>query len=240
MKKYLVLTSLVALAGCFSDSKPPRSIQVQGECLKKITPDKASVHLKVNNLKPNSQQAASETQRTYRDLALKLKEAGFELNTTQYNVAEDFSWDNKGVRKSNGWRAVMGIEVSTTDISKMSDAIVIATSFKNVESERFDTSISPELLKKEKDACLSLAVKDAESKAAVMLKSVEAKLDKVLLVSETYSQVTPIHPIYTRGIMAKAAFAAGGVMEDSADEAPSIETKAQDLKVGVNVTFEIK
>ena len=68
MKKCLLLC-LILTGACGGEKKtPPRTIQVMGECLKKIHPDKASINFKVNNLRPTSQEAMSETQRTYKKL----------------------------------------------------------------------------------------------------------------------------------------------------------------------------
>ena len=129
----------------------------------------------------------------------------------------------------------MGIGVSTREvaITAISEAIKIATEFDNVESEGFNTSFSPELLKREKDACLSLAVQDARRKAEAILAAMEENIGAVQAISETYINFNPIRPLnYLRG----AALAENA----DASTLPPIEAKPQDLKVGVSVTFAIQ
>lgn len=232
--KVLLLITTFAITGCKSDNNS-KLVSVEGECLKKIAPDKARLVITINNLEKTSEKASEKTQKTYNKLNkiiknLELKNS--ELETTSYNVKEEKKW-LKNEYQSLGYRARMGLEVTTPEIKRMGEVIQEISKLPNTETSGFDTYISIERNKEEHENCLVEAMKNAKEKAEKMVTAVGGKLKGLYSASENYISA-PIRMNRRRGLMMEQSFA------DAKAPAPKIHTKDETLHIKVNTSFEIK
>ncbi|MBN1783899.1 MAG: SIMPL domain-containing protein [Alphaproteobacteria bacterium] len=207
-------------------------VQVEGECLKKVSPDKGKVTFVISTLKQDAKAASKATQETYTKLLEMLKASNLEnieLETTQYRVDQEHAWENKkDVFK--GYRAIMGIEVQTTDIKRLGEVLAKSTAFQNVEANGFSTFVSAEGNKITREACLVESIENARKKADAMARAGGARLGRMISVQENnFGEREPIR-----------MFAAKALMESEMRATPMIETKDQDIHIKVSVEFELR
>jgi uncharacterized protein YggE len=210
-------------------------ITATGTCLKKVSQDRASVVLTSNILAANagtaSKEATKENQQI-RDAVLKLNLANATLETTGFSVYEDKQYEkNKYVSK--GFRAVIGLSVETSEISRIGEVIATASSLGVKQIDRLSTFVSIEKNKLEYESCLEVAAKNAKDKAIKLAKGVGVKLGKVLRIQEGSSQQDRAE--FMDYSMDAAPQADGAV----ARAAPVIDARAQDMTVTATLTFSV-
>lgn len=210
-------------------------VRVEGECLKKVSPDKGKVAFRINTLRKNAKTASKATQETYTKLLQAIKSAdleNMELETTEYNVDEEYKWENKK-NVFKGYRAVMGVEVQTTEIKRLGEVLSKSTAFQNVEAGGFSTFISAEGHKATREACLVESIQNARKKADAMARAGGSRLGGMISV----------HEQRTGGLYKQErirSFAPKALAEAEMDMAPTIETKGQNIHIKVAVEFELR
>jgi uncharacterized protein len=229
---------ILALLSCSSitwAASSPRYVSVTGVCQKKILPDRGRLTLTVSVLDADvgdaSKKAISEYESLRRDVkALQLKDG--ELETVEYSVNEETEWvKNKQVHK--GFRARMGLSVSTSDIQKISDVIFVASKHNVKEVGSLEMFLSTAENKIVHEDCLQTALLNAKEKAGKMAKALGAGIGEVLTIEETPGDFRP-GPRPFRSVGRSA------VAMDSMAGAPQLETKAEDILVNVAASFELK
>lgn len=232
---FLFLTLVLLEPKVNADDERESGITATGTCLKKVSQDRASVVLTSNILAGNagtaSKEATKENQKI-RDAVLKLNLANATLETTGFNVYEDKQYEkNKYVSK--GFRAVIGLSVETSEISRIGEVIATASSLGVKQIDRLSTFVSIEKNKSEYESCLEVAAKNAKDKAIKLAKGVGVKLGKVLRIQEGSA------PQPRSEIMAYSIAAAPQMDGEVAKEASVIDARAQDMTVTATLTFSV-
>jgi uncharacterized protein YggE len=212
-----------------------RSIEVSGTCIKKIFPDRGAITLVPEFVSKNAGTASTQAMKQYeeiRNAVLKLKLKEQELSTTEYNVVEQFDYVNNR-QVSRGYLASMGLKIITSDISRIGEVIELAAKFSVRRVEGLTTFASQSRLKVEHELCLEESVKNAKAKADRMAKMANEKVGRVIKINE--SREVQTHP----PVFANAMSESMGGMEKKSFLAPTVESKAEDLIVSVNVIYEI-
>jgi uncharacterized protein YggE len=237
----LAITALlILLSACSKESKCKeeyeRKINVSGECLKKVVPNRGSIEITVNNLENTVKEATKKTQNTYNELTKIIKDLDFkdvEMETTTYWVNEEREWNkDKKEYVTIGYRAKMGLEISTSEIDRIGEIIAATSELKKTEAGRLNSYVAPQKMKEVREECLAEAMRNAKQKAERMTKAVGASVGDLISANENI--VSP--PSYRRPPMRTA------MMEKSTAplHVPEIHAKADDLHLKVDVTFEIK
>jgi uncharacterized protein len=153
-----------------------------------------------------------------------------ELQTTETSLQEQKEWEkNKTVSK--GFSARMGLNVSTSEISRLGEVLSTATKLGVRELGQMNTYVSKELFKKERETCLEEAIRNARGKAEKMAKVEGIRVGRVLQVTENSGAVQAPVPMYR----AKMAMA-----EDATESAPTIEAKQEKISVSISASYELK
>lgn len=233
-KDFLLILSALLLSTSYAMAKD-RSIQVQGECHKKLLSDRASVQITVEIKEKGLESATEKLAKKYNQLQKKIKDLkleDLEIKTTHYQVNPEYNWANNK-REFIGYLASMGLQIETSEIDRLPLAFGIATELSISNVGNLNTFLSSDLIKKEYRKCLGVALLDAESKAKMMAKTLKLEIGAALAISEGPEQnINPPIPIHTMGFKSMQASS----LESSPEISPSKET----FKTQVSVIFELK
>ena len=230
----------IFLAGLFISTPvwaAERAVAVVGSCIKNVVPDRASLRITSDILDKNvtlASKRATETYEKVRDEVRKLQLADSELETVEYSVQEVKEWTSR-TYVSKGFRARLGLLVSTSDIKRMGEVIAIASKYGVKDTGQLATFLSEFKTKQEREACLEEAIKNARSKAQKMAQAAGAKVGRVLSLSEKTSSDSPVAPFYRSKRLGRE-----GMAEMAGDSpAPEIETRGETMSVEVLASFEL-
>lgn len=240
MKLQLLLSlgTFVLISGqpAHAEERLVRSVAVSGQCLRSVVPDRGSIVVTIDNQDKNVQAATKKTTEAYDALkkaVQKLALKDVELQTSEYNVQEVREWEkDKSVFK--GFRARMGMEVTTSEIARLGDVISIASNQKITNVGALRSFLSEEKNRQEREACLEEAIAHAQTKAAKMARAAGAKLGRVLQLKEENASMTPVPPPYQPLFRAKSS-----MMESSQDAAPTIDSSTQKLSLSVDALYAL-
>lgn len=210
-----------------------RSVTVNGSCLRSVQPDRGSITVTAQYQDADLQKAAKRATESYEKLRQAVQKLGLknaELNTSEYDLAEVREWE-KERQVSKGFRARMGLTVTTSETSRLGEIILLAGRQGLREVSRLQTFLSPERQKIEREACLEEAVKNAKSKAEAIAKSASARIGKVLTVIEGGQNANEARPYY--------AAMAVNAKQMQQDEAPSVEASSVKILVDVSASFAL-
>jgi uncharacterized protein YggE len=230
-----VLQAIPAFAAIQSDSN---GITATGNCLKKITQDRASVTLTASSLAPDARQASTESTKLHQKLrealqGLKLQNAV--LETSNYSVGEEREWINKKM-VSKGFRARISLQFETSEIARIGDVIATATKLGIKDIDGLNTFVSSEKYKAEYESCLEIASRNAKDKAIKLARGAGIKLGIVKSISE--GAQSSAHTFGSKPMMMTRSFAEADSNDDSVTKGgPTIDTKSVDLNVSATVTF---
>lgn len=211
-----------------------RVVSVSGECIKNVSPDRGTVTLVAQFTEKTSTVASRKAMETYekiRNAVQRMNLKDLELQTSEYSVQEVFDYVN-GNRVSRGTQAALGLQVVTSEISRLGDVAALSSQHQINRVESLSTFLSPEKTKETREACLVEAVQNAKAKAEKMANSLSAKLGEVQLIDEN-PQTAPT-PRWANMMSAKSA------ESDSARIAPRIESKPETINVNVLVKFALR
>jgi uncharacterized protein YggE len=209
-----------------------KGVQVQGSCQMKVIPDRGTVSFTTENQTKDQQEAVKKTNSQMNDLKekiQKLKLADIEFKTTNYSVYPVREYE-KDHYVDKGTKASMTLEVTTSEIPRLGEAMVEASKagIQNVGS--MVTFLSLEKSQAEYLKCLDIASNDARKKADQLAKKLGFKVGDVLNVIETPAPQSNHFP-------ERAMFAKGAMM----DAAPvAIEAGSQIFSTNILVTFDIQ
>lgn len=208
-------------------------VQVQGNCEVKVTPDMGSVSFTAEHQTKNQQDAVKKTNAQITELKEKLVALKFskaEFKTTNYNVAQVREWE-KDKLVDKGIKATMTLELTTTDIARLGEAMVKASEagIQNVGS--MVTFLSLEKSQSEYLKCLDIASHDAKKKAEQLAKKLGFQVGDVVNVVE--SPATMLRPVQHENMMIHR--------KSMADASPvSVDAGTQNFSTNIQVTFKIK
>jgi uncharacterized protein YggE len=211
-----------------------RTINVQGRCEIKVTPDRASLELKMEKTLSDPAAAVNEVTKKIEAARAEIKKlnlANLELRTTHFQVSPHREWENnKNVFK--GHRASMGLEIITSDIAKLGDVMAMAAKLGLNGTEGFRPFLSLEKSRTEYLKCLDVASQDALKKAQQLAKSLDAKVGEVESISESAAVIHRPQPMYS-AMMDSAG------MEKSVT-APTIDVGQETFSTTLQVSFKLK
>lgn len=207
-------------------------IEVQGNCNVNVVPDRGRVTFTAEHQARDQKEAVKKTTKLINTLkeniqSLKLKDS--ELKNTNYSVFPVREWEKeKMVHK--GYRASLSLEVTTSEIPRLGEAMMKASEAGVTNVGSLETFLSHEKARKEYLKCLDIASADAKAKAEQLAKRMDFKIGDVILVIENPKTEERI-PQPERSMMKTMAF----------DAAPTqIEAGTQKFSTTIHVTFKIK
>lgn len=229
----MLLALLFFSQTCFANELD-KKVTVTGHCLVETTPDRGSINFVITHVDPSAKTAILKSTLLYEKLRDELKKSNvknLELSSTEYNVFERKEWENnKSVSK--GFECRYGLKASTTAISSLGDLIAIAARLGVTETHSLHIELSEEKSMEEKKKCLDIAARNARDKADILVKSLGAKLGKILKIAEIDSAIqSPPSPIYEKA-MVRATM--------DATPPPGIEAQKLTINQTVEATFTIE
>lgn len=212
----------------------PRLVSVQGKCEIKVTPDRGSIQLNTEKVAPSSAAALDEVTKKI-DAAKasiqKMNLKDLELRTTHLQLNRHSEWENnKSVFK--GFRAALGLEVTTSDIKQLGSVMAEAAKLGLTGTDSFNTFLSLEKSRKEYLKCLDIAAIDAKKKAEQLAKTLNNDIGEVESIIESPAVMHRPQPLM---MMAEASMAKS---MDAA--APAIEVGDQTFQASVQVVYRLR
>ena len=229
MKFFALISFLISSSVMASSS----FVNVTGRCQIKVIPDQASLSFTAESLEKDQQKAVAKMTAQMNSLtekmkALKLKDTI--LETSGYNVYEQRDWENNKMI-SKGYRASLTLTVTSSDITRMGEAISEGSKVGITNVGNLRTFLSLEKEQAEYLKCLDIAAADARAKAEQLTRKLKAKLGDVLEIFERAQSSRPA-PVYERAMMS---------LKSNSDAAPvSVEAGEQVLSTQIEVKFSLK
>ncbi|MFY7993832.1 MAG: SIMPL domain-containing protein [Bacteriovoracaceae bacterium] len=209
-------------------------VNVTGKCQMKVIPDQASLAFTAEALEKDQQKAVNKITVQTKELTDKIKELklkGMVLETSNYNVHQQRDWENNKM-VDKGYRASVTITVTSNEISRMGEAMVLGSKVGITNVGNLRSFLSLEKEQAEYLKCLDIAAEDARGKADQLAKKLKAKVGDVLEIYERPQQSSP-SPVYERTMMA---------MKGASDTMASIPVEAgeQVFSTQIEVKFSLK
>jgi len=235
-------TLLLALASLFA-STPANAedrlvgISVTGECLKKVQRDRGAVTVSSSIVAPtakDSSKKAIEAHEKIKAQVQALKLPDLTAATAGYSVNQECSYNSKtSNRECTGYRTTISTRFETPNFTHLEDVIGIASQNGAEDVSQLEAFVSPPLLKAEREGCLEVATRNAQSKADKIATGAGVKLGKLVSVSEGAED--GYRPLMSRGV---AAMSASVGSKESAS--PSLDAQPYDLQVAVSAVYSIQ
>src|SRR3989344_3354476 len=169
-------------------------IQVQGNWEIKVTPDRGSIVFTAENQFKDQKTAVKKTNDQINSLKEEIKKLGLpdlELKNINYAVYPVRDYEKERY-VDKGVRASLGLEVTTSEIPRIGEAMMKASQvgIQNVGS--LFTFLSLEKSQQEYLKCLDIAADDAKGKARQLAKKLGFKIGDVILLNEVPNIPRPI------------------------------------------------
>jgi len=227
---FFILTFLLSFSVLASKDIP--QIQVQGNCEVKVIPDRGRITFLAENQSKDQKEAVKKTTEQINELKeaieeLKLK--NLELNNSAYAVYPVREWEKEKVIEK-GFRATLSLEVTTSEISRIGEAMMKASKVGITNVGELQTFLSLEKSQDEYLKCLDIAADDAKNKAVQIGKKLGFTIGNVISINEVPMTQPPTQ--------------IGAVMKAMSDEASvgstQIEYSSQKFATNIQVTFSIQ
>jgi uncharacterized protein YggE len=234
---YLILAATIFLTGSYAHAEERLAgIAVTGECLKKVTRDRAAVTISTSLVAAtakDSSKKAIEAHEAIKTQVRALKLANLSIGTARYSVDQECTYNSKiSGRVCEGYRTTISTRFETPTIVDLEDIIGIASKLGAQDVSQLEAFVSPEALKSERESCLETATKNAQAKAQKIAAGAGVQLGKLISVSEGANEQSP--PFMATRAMAMNAESDGG------KRGPSIDAEPLDLRVSVNSVYGIQ
>jgi uncharacterized protein YggE len=185
MKKWLIgiLSVLLILAYSITTYAESAEIVVNGEGVITVEPDIAYVSLGVNVSAATAKEAQVKNATLMSQIIRDLNNSGIDskdIQTTNFNLFPEYrTTKDSEPDQVIGYRAMNQLAVTIRDIRKVGEVIdlSIKAGANNINSVIFSVNSTESL----RDRAIEAAVKDAQSKAAVMAKAAKVILRKCFL-----------------------------------------------------------
>lgn len=227
-----LFTALLFLSGSAFAAMDVPQVQVQGSCDIKVIPDRGMITFMAENQAKDQKTAVKKTHdqiNQLKEAIAALKLADSELKNTGYAVHPVREWEKEKM-VDKGFRAVLTLEVTTSDIPRIGEAMMKASEKGITNVGRLETFLSPEKSQQEYLKCLDIAADDARNKANQLGKKLGFKVGDVIHLTEVPNIERPEFPM-ERAMMKSA-------MPESAPT--TVEAGTQKFSTNIQVTFSIK
>lgn len=230
----LALSCVVFSQSAHGDTTPT-GITATGECVAKVSHDRGQVSVGSTSIAKTPSDASKEVNNDHeaiKDAIKNLKLPDFTTQTERYIVEQNCSYDS-GRRVCDGFRASVSTNFETSDLTRLGELVVIAAKMNADEVSGVTTFPSNESLRREREACLEAATRNAAAKANQIAKGAGVTLGGLISVAEssTPSQPSPIAPFARVAAMEAMSDGRGG---------PSVESRPVELHVSVIATYSFR
>jgi uncharacterized protein YggE len=225
--RLFVLLSFLSFSAFATDD----TVQVQGKCEVKVSPDRGMIVFTVENQSKDQAEAVQKTTAQMEAFKSELKALKFkdsELHNGVYEVAkvQDYVKDRMVDR---GFRATMGLELTTSEVQRLGQATQLASKHKITNVGSLSTFLSLEKSREEYLKCLDIAAEDARKKAQQLAKKLGFTVGSVQTILE--------NPISSPSFPAAHRFQ---TMAKGMDAAPSMDASQLTFSTQLSVSFYIK
>ncbi len=232
----LTLLSLLALAPLtptFADEQRT-GIAVSGECLKTLQRDRGAVTISSSVVAPTAKESSKKAIEAHEKIkaevqSLKLPE--LTSATAAYSVNQECSYNSKSGRECTGYRTTLSTRFETSNFTGLEDIIGIASKLGAEEVSQLEAFVSPSVLKAERENCLEVATKNAQSKAQKIATGATVTLGKLMSVTEGDESIDH---------QPRRAFVMGAAASEKSSAGPSIDAQPYDLRVAVSAVYGIQ
>ena len=234
----LGLPLLVLLSSCAHRGLGPRAIDVSGQCFREVEPNRAQIDLTHVVLEKDVETATRVAAERYSKLKAEIEKLtlkDLEMKTLHYSVQERRDWV-KDRQVSRGFEARMTLQVSSSDIVRLGETLSVAGREGVQEVGALRSFITTAAREKERGECLNQAVQDASRKAEGMARSLNARVGRVLRITEDGAH--PMRPMPR--VEAMADMAGMPMMKSMHGATPQLEGGKEELNYSVSVSFEIR
>ncbi len=230
--KYFFCLSFFLTSGLL-EAKEQNVLTVQGSCNVKVIPDRGTITFTAENQSKDQIEAVKKTNDQINKLKKEIQSLNLdkvEFKNTNYNVFPVRDYEKERYI-DKGTRASLTLEVTTADISKIGETLVMATKLNIQNVGSLQTFLSLEKSQKEYLKCLDIAADDARGKAMQLAKKLGFQMGKVIHLNESPRQNQS--PIYHEPTM---------LMKSASSEMSStrIEAGLQQFTTTIEVSFAIK
>lgn len=204
------------------------TIFVEGEGRVKGKPDIASLVLSVETKADTVAQAQEKNTQIMNTILAELEKLGMaedDIQTTGYNVYENYVWNDKiQISETKGWVVSNQVTVKVRDTEKVSAVLAMSgqNGITNISGPNFTIDDTSNLKAKAR----AEALEDAEKKAMEIAASLGVKLESVVGFSEWFEQPSDPQPYY-----AMAEIGHGG--------SPTIAPGTSEVVMHVTITYKL-
>jgi uncharacterized protein YggE len=228
----LGLSLIGAIAQTAYCETAPTGITATGECVAKVPHDRGRVSVGSTSVAKTPSDASSEVNKDHESIKAAIKKLNlpdFTAQTERYVVEQNCSYES-GKRVCDGFRASVSTNFETSDLARLGELVVLAAKMNADEVSDVVTFPSTESLRREREACLEAATRNAAAKANQIAKGAGVTLGGLISVIESSAphSFSPIAP-----------FAHAKAVSDSRG-APSVETRPMDVNVSVISTYSFR
>ncbi|MDI9395934.1 MAG: SIMPL domain-containing protein [Euryarchaeota archaeon] len=203
----LMSATIYAISQSGSEKDTENTISISGYAEEKVVPDKATLNVGVVVQSATAKEASDENAALMSAVIAELKAMGLqdkEIKTSYVSVypVYDYAKDTQTIA---GYSASNSVQITTTQLDKLSEIIDRSTAAGANEIGGISFSVSDEMKKQLREDLMNKAVVDASSKAATLAKSLGVKVTGVQTSSVSESGGSRVYYGYEMGMDEKAA-----------------------------------
>lgn len=210
-------------------------VSVRGEGEASIAPDMAEIQLQVTSKAKDAKGAqtknAKEMSRVEKVLKDQFKIESKDIQTSNFQVFPEYSYDNNGKRSFLGFRADHGLSVTVKKMEQVGGLLdsLVGKGSEEVSVQLSSVSFSSSKRKEVEIQALELAMKSASHRAEALAGFAKKKIKGVLRITD--SQLGHVPPPMLSGGMAMMKMAAD-------QESQSTQISSGEIKVNAQVSVE--
>lgn len=233
MKFTLILLCVITTQLAAQSYDPRRTVTVTGEAETRVVPDRASVTLGVETEGKVVADVKKENDEKVRAMLKALQGIGIlekDIQTSQLSIEPRYNYKQDGTREFLGYTMRNTVFVSIKDLSKVDAVVGTSVNLGSNVLNNIDFHFSE--TKRVADSLRISAAKDAKVKAEALAAAVNARVTRVISLSESGYQQPPI-PMFNK--------AANMLMRAPMDEGgPTVSAGQLIIRSTVNAVFEVE
>ncbi|TBW26636.1 SIMPL domain-containing protein [Gramella sp. KN1008] len=229
MKKILLIAAIFAVLPTIAQQNPDRSVvNVTGEGIVKVEPDEVIIKSRIEHEGPSAAMVKKKNDEVVDKVISYLKSQGVEdrdIRTNYVNLNKRYDYNEK----TYSYVANQAISINLRDIEQYEKIMkgLLENGLNRVDGIQFKSS---EMDKYEKEA-RKKAVLDARNTAEELAAPLGQEIGKAVSISETeYNSIQPMYRMEEAMVQ----------MSDAKADAQTIAPGEMEIKIRVNVAFELK
>lgn len=209
----------------------PHQIQVQAEGKALVTPDIAKASFGITTEGKDIKQITKDNTDKMNKIIEDIKKLGVkdeDIQTTSYNLSPQYNWTNTG-RSFLGYSLNQQIMVKIRDFTKIGDIVSAATNdgSNNIGDLQFEVDDMDKFVEQAREQAIAKAKERAKSIASVA----GLKLGRITDVTDDANSMP--QPIYNQAV------GLGAAADAKAVSAPQVQPGQQEIKLTVNLTYNV-